>query len=509
MQLDFIDEPRLEFGYDQHEEYPRDGLFLFGPIQDIFAPETVRFGVIGTSDGIERFNRWSSSIRGYIKRFEPKLNPEAQHHNSFPGFESVFRSKWPKEPLATIEVFEQAIKDALRIGNRHEAVKSAVDLYVNPLIEFSKKEEMEPAFWFVVIPEFVYQLGRPKSKIPLNERKSGKVMVSQSRARLLKKRLTLFGYEEEEAEIYLYAKNFRRQLKARLLGDKIVTQVVRETTLTPEDFKTSFGSLIRRVEDSATIAWKLCTSAYYKAGGKPWRLSGVRPGVCYVGLVYKQTDQDSDDPNACCAAQMFLSSGDGIVFRGAAGPWYTPSNKEYHLEEGPAAQLMSLVVSEYKRLHNNKEPQELFIHGRAKFDEKEWSGFQTAVSPGTNLIGVQIRDAKSDIKLFTTSKFPVIRGTVLKLSERTAYLWTTGYIPRLNTYLGPETPNPVFVHLQKGDCPLDTVLADVMRLTKLNYNSCLFNDRLPVTIKFANAVGEILVSAPQTEEPKLPFKFYI
>lgn len=48
-----------------------------------------------------------------------------------------------------------------------------------------------------------------------------------------------------------------------------------------------------------------------------------------------------------------------------------------------------------------------------------------------------------------------------------------------------------------------------MRLTKLNYNSCLFNDRLPVTIKFANAVGEILISAPQTEEPKLPFKFYI
>lgn len=80
---------------------------------------------------------------------------------------------------------------------------------------------------------------------------------------------------------------------------------------------------------------------------------------------------------------------------------------------------------------------------------------------------------------------------------------------QLNTYLGPETPNPVFVHIQNGECDLDIVLADVMRLTKLNYNTCLFNDRLPVTIKFANAVGEILIAAPQTEEPKLPFKFYI
>lgn len=63
---------------------------------------------------------------------------------------------------------------------------------------------------------------------------------------------------------------------------------------------------MRRMEDPATIAWKLCTAAYYKAGGKPWRLSGVRPGVCYVGLVYKQTDPESEDPNACCAANVSL-----------------------------------------------------------------------------------------------------------------------------------------------------------------------------------------------------------
>jgi hypothetical protein len=509
MQLEYIAEPKLEFAFDQHEEYPRDGLFLFGPIKDSAAPETVRYGVIGTSDGIQRVSRWSRSVQGYIQRFAPRFNPTAQHHTSFPGFESVYRAKWPAEPLAKIEVSEKAIQDALKIGNRFEAVKRAVDLYVNPLVAFSKKEEAEPAFWFVVIPELVYQLGRPTSKVSKAERIQGVVMVSQARARLIKTAPTLFGEEEEEAEVYLYAKNFRRQLKARLLKDKIVTQIVRETTLAPEDFKTSFGSPMRRMEDPATIAWKLCTTAYYKAGGKPWRLSGVRPGVCYVGLVYKQTDPESEDPNACCAAQMFLSSGDGIVFRGAAGPWYTPSNKEYHLEQAPAAKLMSLVVSEYKRMHNNEEPKELFIHGRSRFNTEEWSGFQAAVPSTTNLVGVQIRDGKSELKLFTSGNFPVIRGTALKLTERSAYLWTTGYVPRLNTYMGPETPNPIFIHVQKGDCPLNTVLADVMRLTKLNYNSCLFNDRLPVTIKFANAVGEILISAPQTEEPKLPFKFYI
>lgn len=49
----------------------------------------------------------------------------------------------------------------------------------------------------------------------------------------------------------------------------------------------------------------------------------------------------------------------------------------------------------------------------------------------------------------------------------------------------------------------------MMGLTKINFNSCLHNDRLPVTIRFADAVGEIMLAAPQTGEPRLPFKFYI
>lgn len=48
-----------------------------------------------------------------------------------------------------------------------------------------------------------------------------------------------------------------------------------------------------------------------------------------------------------------------------------------------------------------------------------------------------------------------------------------------------------------------------MALTKINFNTCLFNDRNPVTIRFADAIGDILVSAPIGAEPRLPFKFYI
>ena len=266
--------------------------------------------------------------------------------------------------------------------------------------------------------------------------------------------------------------------------------------------------LVRRVEDPATIAWKLGTGAYYKAGGKPWQLADVRPSVCYVGLVYKRSELTNDKCHACCAAQMFLSDGEGVVFRGALGPWFQTDTKQFHLDHEAAKNLIQMVVGEYRRLHN-RSPSELFIHAKSAFTEDEWSGFSAGCAEETNLVGVQIADARDDLKLYRPGEYPVIRGTALQLGERHALLWTSGYVPRLDTYMGPETPNPISIRVLRGDCALTTVLADVLGLTKINFNSCLHNDRLPVTIRFANAVGDVLISAPMDGEPKLPFKFYI
>jgi hypothetical protein len=84
-------------------------------------------------------------------------------------------------------------------------------------------------------------------------------------------------------------------------------------------------------------------------------------------------------------------------------------------------------------------------------------------------------------------------------------------VPRLRTYPGREVPNPILIDICKGNADIKTVMADIMALTKLNYNSCIFADGLPVTLNFANAVGEILTSIPrsQMDIPPLPFKYYI
>jgi len=53
------------------------------------------------------------------------------------------------------------------------------------------------------------------------------------------------------------------------------------------------------------------------------------------------------------------------------------------------------------------------------------------------------------------------------------------------------------------------VLADIMGLTKINYNACNYNDGLPVTIRFANKVGDVLTMGSARDAERQPLKFYV
>ena len=174
------------------------------------------------------------------------------------------------------------------------------------------------------------------------------------------------------------------------------------------------------------------------------------------------------------AAQMFLSSGEGVVFRGALGPWFHSDTKQFHLDHNAAEKLVQMVVKEYKVMHNGVPPRELFIHAKSAFTDEEWRGFESAANE-SNVVGVQIIDAKDSLKLFRLGKYPVIRGSALVVGEKRAFLWTAGFVARLGTYPGPETPNPLEVKVQRGKCEILTVLQDVMGLTKINFNTCLHN----------------------------------
>jgi len=304
--------------------------------------------------------------------------------------------------------------------------------------------------------------------------------------------------------------DFHRQIKARLLQEAQTCQLVRETTLAPEQFLNRAGYPKRGTQDRATVAWNLATGLYYKSQEEPpWKVASMREGVCYIGLVFKVLPNHHEN-HACCAAQMFLSEGDGVVFRGANGPWKT-ERRDFHLSKTAAKQLIERVLKTYKSKFGTY-PKELFIHGKTKFNDEEWEAFSEAAPEGTNIVAVRIQPTSGEMKLFRDGDYPCIRGTALILGERDGYLWTTGYVPHIDTYLGPETPNPLFITILRSSGPtpaLRDVLRDILSLTKVNFNSASYSDGLPVTIRFADKVGEVLVMGSAQNSDRQPFKYYI
>jgi hypothetical protein len=171
--------------------------------------------------------------------------------------------------------------------------------------------------------------------------------------------------------------------------------------------------------------------------------------------------------------------------------------------------VLEQAIDSYKAKHEGNPPAELFVHGRVRFEEPEWNGFLEAAGKRTKVVGVKIDDGDAFRLYREQGSMPMMRGVAWVQDERSAYLWTRGFIPRLQTYPGKELPSPLFVEVCKGEAPIQTVLQDVLALTKLNYNSCRFADGLPVTLKFADAVGEVLISGPAVPKAPLPFRHYI
>ena len=508
LQILHLREPPLEFGHGQSCEHPKDGLFLYGPHEGSRKVKPISVGVIGTETGIQHFRDWAKRLTGLVKVPAPTKREKKDriHLADFPGLSSTFGIEID-EPLVSKFVGHKELDERTRALNHHEAVGKAVDLYVEVIEKHDQNEEHKVDVWVLVLPELVFERCKPQSKrtgLGLVKGDFGKKQTERESLPLLAEII-----DQSEEAIFDDIPDFHRQVKARLLKINHTSQLVRETTLAPHAFLNSAGYEQRKLQEPATVAWNLATGLYYKTQPKPpWRLSNVRRGVCYIGLAFKSLPNTKD--NACCAAQMFLTEGDGVVFRGANGPWKT-TDWEYHLQTDEAKSLIGMVIEEFAKTHDGP-PKELFIHGKTTFTESEWKGFVESASAETNVVAVRIKETQGEVKLFRDGDYPVLRGTAMLLDDRNAYLWTNGFLPRLGTYIGPETPNPLFVTLLRSSGqmpPIERVLEDIICLTKINYNACNFSDGLPVTLRFADKVGDILTMGSATGAKRQPFKFYV
>ncbi len=370
-----IPEPSLKFRYGQSVEDPHDGLTLFGPL-DGGRIHGIRHGVIGTTDGIRRYKKWVESIQTPLYPVKPR---DALFRPVFPGSRglSLQREVESRPGYSKLIVDAGELAATLKESDRHQRVYKTVDLFADRILKAKREEDIAVDLWFVIVPPEVKKYCRPMSTVEVAVRTHDETLMGEAEARRFIRDPSMFEDANAQTVPFQFEPDFHNQLKARLLLHNAPLQIINEDVIAPEDFLKSNGMPIRRVDAPSTIAWNLCSTVYYKSSGRPWKLSKVRDGVCYLGLVFKQDDRSGDPLNACCAAQMFLDSGDGVVFKGAVGPWYTGKRGEFHLTKDAAKEVASIAINTYKAgPPRRKAPRELFVHGKIRMNDNEWEGFK-------------------------------------------------------------------------------------------------------------------------------------
>ncbi len=493
----------LAFRYEELHTEPHTGLSLFGPYDHDASshPPSIRYGVIGHEAGIQRLKEFLRVIDGPVVCHDFHGTNKSEFKKRllwpvFPGFEAVFGSRLPEDPTWTSVLDVNRLDEHLNHNDSYVRVHNVANLYVQAL-ETASKSDDAPEVMFCVVPDKLYDLCRTQSRVD-----DGYGSYARSEEDIVQRRMHRDLFNEYDPDDYSFSNDFRRQLKARALEYGIPIQIVRESRLSVA----SAGQ-----HETMTVlsdrAWNISTAIYYKCKGKPWKLADARPGVCYVGLVFRRTGTHASR-TACCAAQMFLNSGDGVVFKGAIGRWYSPETRECHLNSRSAKELLEGVLTAYQK-EFGQPLTEIFIHSRSNVDEEEMDGFLAAVPFNAKLVAVKVRLEHDGLRVYRQGDYPIQRGTFVRMGKRSGYLWGTGFKPDLLTYDGWDIPIPMRINIQHGEPDIEQVASDIFALTKLNYNACKLGDSQPVTIGFSNAVGEILVSNPTIQETRPNFRFYI
>jgi hypothetical protein len=498
LSADYIEEPDLVFGGQKEEKDPRIGLRYHGPYyyttEKEPAPSQVRVGIVGSGVTITLTkqvlqNKW--------------LYPD------YPGFT---RENEIKSEFVTSENWEAVLKDSeidevLKIADSvNRRIAAGVNLFKEK-VRIISLEDNKPDVIVCAMPFQIEEYcgisertrGAKRPKFTADERR---------RARLLaqgQKLLEEWGFgvaeerEHEEEDIDL---DFHNALKGKVMEFGIPVQLLRESST--RGFLYYGQPSVKVTQEPASVAWNLATALYYKANGKPWRLAKLRQDTCYVGVSFFHNLLNPNPDVQTAMAQVFTHNGEGIVLRGT-DVVVDRRTREPHMSEKQSLELMAEALKTYEERAGRKSSR-VVIHKTTLFSREERNGFDSAI--GTMAKDFVTLTTRHDFRSVRVGQYPVLRGTIISLTDNKCLLFTTGYIPRVRTYPGPRIPKPLLV-THYGDAEMREICKEIMGLTKLNWNTTAFSTYLPITLEFSHKVGRILSELPEGRPLQNHYRFYM
>ena len=396
------------------------------------------------------------------------LNPD------FPGLgnQNPFRCRFRTPEEAQLTLSRRQVREITKVVRHDDAVRLAVEVIVGrltTLVESSAKPD-------------VVVLALPIALIEKLVNASGDEPAENS---------------EDDGDTGDDTLNFRDLLKAKALHLEVPTQIVWPDTWDdaariPRKVKRAKN---RQTQAVATRAWNLLNALFYKAGKVPWRLlpneSDYRTNFLGIGF-YRDLDGQQLWTST---AQMFDERGRGLILRGARAQTETRGRRPYLTAED-AERLVAQSIETY-RSHHMHVPARLVVLKTSRFRPEEAEGIDAALER----FGIQLSDLlwvqeSSPIAVLRDGNYPVLRGTFVDLDGK-GLLYTRGSVPYYGTYPGLRVPRPLLlVPHETSDTALHRLAEDVLALTKVNWNSTQFDQKLPAPIKASREVGRVLKHIP-------------
>ena len=97
----------------------------------------------------------------------------------------------------------------------------------------------------------------------------------------------------------------------------------------------------------------------------------------------------------------------------------------------------------------------------------------------------------------------------MALGDREYLIYGMGYIPYLNTYPGHHVPSPLHVLEHEGETTPQQTCAEILALTKLNWNTAQYCCGVPITLNIARRVSSILAELPEDARVDPSYRFYM
>ena len=166
-------------------------------------------------------------------------------------------------------------------------------------------------------------------------------------------------------------------------------------------------------------------------------------------------------------------------------------------------------LARYRTKHRTM-PARVMIHKASSFTDAEVSGFRAgADAEHIDMLELVWLPRRDSVRLFRQGDQPPLRGTLLSLSEERHILYTRGSVPLYRTYPGMYVPSPLPFRPADVDSSAEEIASELLTLTKMNWNATQLDGRLPITLRTADSIGDILKHLPEGENPAPRYAYYM